>query len=386
VLFVSTFQHQIATMLAESTRKKSCASCRLAKTRCNMAAPKCSRCEMRRIECAYEMKRYASSVSNSNEYNQAAESTSHGTTVSNHRGPSMASSSSLAAEVLVEHLDAFQHDMASQDPRRVALDALPGQGLENGLQNELDLDWDFGLHSWDAGRSGIEDDQSATAFENLNTIIDRPTDMKDLGITNFPSRQSRIQFSYPMLLDKDSQSQPRSPSPPSMPGHSLPSGGRALVQSSPRILAILPDPNIPGLFLPRNFATSSTSFTAKYLMAVLSSFPKLMYFHVISIHTSQRIKAMTSFVITTKLVSRNRWPFVRVSSRCSLLRPAKVMHSYGEPSAQNNRGCIKRCVFYVFVIPRKTLKSGYQINSSSNIMTGNYYPRFKPPLFTSFYA
>jgi len=276
VLFVSTFQHQIATMLAESTRKKSCASCRLAKTRCNMAAPKCSRCEMRRIECAYEMKRYASSVSNSNEYNQAAESTSHGTTVSNHRGPSMASSSSLAAEVLVEHLDAFQHDMASQDPRRVALDALPGQGLENGLQNELDLDWDFGLHSWDAGRSGIEDDQSATAFENLNTIIDRPTDMKDLGITNFPSRQSRIQFSYPMLLDKDSQSQPRSPSPPSMPGHSLPSGGRALVQSSPRILAILPDPNIPGLFLPRNFATSSTSFTAKYLMAVLSSFPKLM--------------------------------------------------------------------------------------------------------------
>lgn len=267
-------------MPAESTRKKSCAACRLAKTRCNLAAPKCSRCETRRIGCAYEIKRYASAISNPREYTQAAEGifgTSDGTTANDDTGPSMASGTLPAAEVVVEHLDTFQHGMALQDPQRVALDALPGQDPENGLQNELDLHWDFGLHSWGAARSEIEDDQPGTTFENVNIITGCPTGIKDLGITYLPSRQSHIQYSYPILLDKDSQSQERrSPSPLSTPWHSLPSEGRALVQSSPRILASLPDPSAPGLLLPRKFAPSSTSFTAKYLMSVLSSYPKLM--------------------------------------------------------------------------------------------------------------
>lgn len=51
--------------------------------------------------------------------------------------------------------------------------------LENGLENEPDLDWDFGFHAWGAARSGTEDDHSAITFEDLNTISDRPTGMKE---------------------------------------------------------------------------------------------------------------------------------------------------------------------------------------------------------------
>lgn len=373
-------------MLAESRRKKSCASCRLAKTRCNMAAPKCSRCEMRRIDCAYE-KRYASSVSNPKEYNQAAEGTSHGTTANNHRGPSMTSGASLAAEVLVEPLDTFQPGMASQDPRPVALDALPRQGLEIGLQNELDLDWDFGLHSWGAGRSGIEDDQTMTASENLTTITDRQTGMKDLGIAYLPSR---VQFSYPMLLDKDSQGQPRSPSPPPMPGHNLPPEGRALVQSSPRILASLPDPNMPELYLPRKFATSSTSLTAKYLMAVVSSYPKLM--------TENSV--LPGYIHPYQLKNKGNDCVCNNDNNCvpePLAVCSSIVQMFLTKTSESNafvwrtvRSEQQRLYKEVCILrlcdPRRTLKSGYQIISSSNIMTGNYYPRFKLPLFTFFYA
>jgi hypothetical protein len=38
----------------ESSRKKSCKQCRIAKTRCNRALPLCSRCESRRLPCKYE--------------------------------------------------------------------------------------------------------------------------------------------------------------------------------------------------------------------------------------------------------------------------------------------------------------------------------------------
>ncbi len=41
----------------ESTRKKSCRHCRIAKTRCSLAKPTCSRCESKRLTCNYESRR-----------------------------------------------------------------------------------------------------------------------------------------------------------------------------------------------------------------------------------------------------------------------------------------------------------------------------------------
>jgi hypothetical protein len=38
----------------ENSRKKSCAQCRAAKTRCNLTIPRCLRCEKRRLPCKYE--------------------------------------------------------------------------------------------------------------------------------------------------------------------------------------------------------------------------------------------------------------------------------------------------------------------------------------------
>ena len=42
------------TSVRQALRKKSCNPCREAKTRCNLATPDCSRCEVRGLECIYE--------------------------------------------------------------------------------------------------------------------------------------------------------------------------------------------------------------------------------------------------------------------------------------------------------------------------------------------
>jgi hypothetical protein len=41
----------------ESTRKKSCRQCRIAKTRCSLTKPNCSRCVSKRLTCNYENRR-----------------------------------------------------------------------------------------------------------------------------------------------------------------------------------------------------------------------------------------------------------------------------------------------------------------------------------------
>ena len=267
-------------MPAEPTRKKSCASCRLAKARCNLATPKCSRCELRRAECAYERNIYVQAGSGSNGSNQATgRSFCTGTriTVNDSTAPSVRAISLLPTEALIERSDTFSQGTVLHDPQRIALDAPPGRCVETSIENGLDLDWNLELHSWAADPSMVEDDQSATVFEDLDSVLDCSTGVKDPRMTYLPSRQPHVPNLHPSSSDVDSQHQGQgSPFPPSMPLHRLPSESQALIQNSPRLLMSIPAPSLPGLFLPRKFATSSSSFTAKYLMAVLCSYPKFM--------------------------------------------------------------------------------------------------------------
>ena len=258
-------------MPTESTRKKACASCRLAKTRCNLAFPRCSRCEMRRLECIYERKIHGGPISSSKDSDQNTE-----LNIDSGTEPSLRPSFFQAAGALVEHADTPQ-STAPQNPRRIAPDTPLGQGLDAGLESVLDLDWEFDIDSWIPARSVNLNDQTTTILEDLNPISQYPTSAKDIGISYFPLRQPQITDSNPMTTDTDSQYQEREIlSPPPMPWSRLPPEGRALVQNSPRLFTSFSVQHTTGIFLPRTFATPASSLTAKYLKAMLSSYPKLM--------------------------------------------------------------------------------------------------------------
>ena len=267
-------------MPTESARKKSCSSCRLAKTRCNLAIPKCSRCELRRLPCAYERNIFANASSGSDNPDLSAGpnlGNSARNTINSATRSSGSSSCLLATEELIEHADNFQAT-ALQNPQPIALDVPLGQSLDNGLQRGLDLDWDFDVHSWPSARSLNGDGQLTTISEQSNVFPNRPTDTKGPEIGYFPSRQPHIPNPNPVAIDisHEFQGRGRSLSSPLTPWQALLSEGQDLVRNPPHLVTRLSSPGIPRLFLPRKFSTGSSLLTTKYLVAVLHSYPRFM--------------------------------------------------------------------------------------------------------------
>ena len=215
---------------------------------------------MRRIECAYERTLYINAGSSPN----------------NHIRPSITPSSSLTADLVVEHEDNNQQGVASPDSQHLKLDAPSRTDLGNDLNTDINLGWDFGLHSWAAAQHITENDQLAVTFDDLNSRPDVSM-VIDPEMTPFRSEISNNRFFDIEIFDGDSQRQGcRSPSLPSIPWYYLPSASCALVQNPPCPLKSTPAQCTSRLFLPRNFVPRSSSYTAKYLMAVLGSYPKLM--------------------------------------------------------------------------------------------------------------
>ena len=266
-------------MPTESTRKKSCASCRLAKTRCNLAVPNCARCEIRKLECTYERKIHAGPAFRSKDLDQTIEiNTDSGTgivsncTAKSPLGPSFA----RPARAVIEHADNLQNT-APQILERIAPDTRLGQSIDASLDNELSFDWDLDIGPWLPARSMDLDEHTPTILEDWNPISQNQTGAKDIVTSHSPSRQPQIADANPLTIDMDPQSQEHerlSPSP--IQRYHLSPEGRALVQNSNRLLMSLSVQMTAGIFLPRKFTTSAASLTATYLKAVLSSYPKLM--------------------------------------------------------------------------------------------------------------
>ena len=234
---------------------------------------------MRRLECTYERKINVEAVTSSKTSDQIIEvdiDGGSGTVWSSSTEPSLRRGYLRAAEAPIEHANTL-HGTAPQAPRRIALENPLDQTLGAGLENGLDLDWGFDIDSWIPARSINLEDQTTTTLEDFSSISQYSTNAKDIGTSHFPERQFQIPDSNLMTVDLDSQRQEHeNPSPPSMPWYRLPPTGLALVQNPPRLPTSLSVQHTAGIFLPRSFATKASSLTAKYLKAVLSSYPKLM--------------------------------------------------------------------------------------------------------------